>query len=103
MRTCFREVRPVYFQQQYEVLRREALSPRAGLECGHGLALFLAQGMAAWMAALSALLPPQVVTCGEVPSSTSPRCPELALGTRSDLRRILAGMVLACSQELPHE
>ncbi len=103
MRTCFREVQPVYFQQQYEALRQEALSCRAGLERGHGLALFLAQGMAAWMAALSALRPRQVVTCSQVQSSTSPRCPELALGTRSDLRRILAGMVLACSQELGHE
>ncbi len=44
MRTCFGEVRPVYFQQQYEALRREALSSRAGFERGHGLALFLAQG-----------------------------------------------------------
>jgi len=94
---------PVYFEHQYEALRREALSPRAGLERGHGLALFLAQGMAAWMAALSALLPPQVVTCGEVPSRTSPRRPELALGIRSDVRTILAAMVLACSREMPHE
>ncbi len=103
MRTCFREVQPVYFQQQYEALRQEALSCRAGLERGHGLALFLAQGMAAWMAALSTLLPPQVASCSQVSPSTSGRCPELALGIRSDLRTILAGMVLACSQELGHE
>ena len=103
MRTCFREVRPVYFQQQYEALRREGLSPRAGLARGHGLALFLSQGMAAWMVALSTLLPPQAISGSQVSPSTSPRCPELALGIRSDLRRILAGMVLACSQELGHE
>ncbi len=103
MRTCFREVQPVYFQQQYEALRQEALSCRAGLERGHGLDLFLAKGMEDWMAALSNLLPPQVASCSQVSPSTSGRCPELALGIRSDLRTILAGMVLACSQELGHE
>jgi hypothetical protein len=103
MRTCFREVRPVYFQQRYEALRREGLSPRTGLARGHGLALFLAQGMAAWMMALSTLLPPQAISGSQVSPSTSRRCPELAPSTGSDLKMILAGMVLACSQELPHE
>ncbi len=103
MRSRFGEEHRVYFQQQYEALRREAVSCRAGLERGHGLTLFLAQGMAAWMAALSALLPPRVATGGRVRPSPSRRCPELTLGMGSDLRTILAGMVLACTREVPHE
>lgn len=95
---------PVYFEHQYEVLRREALSSHRGLDRGHGLALFLSQGMVAWMMVLSTLRPPRVASSSsELKPAISRRRPELTLGIRSDLRKIFAGMVLACTQELPHE
>ncbi len=94
---------PVYFEHQYEALRREAFRSGGGLERGHGLALFLGHGMVAWMRVLSTLLPPPMASSSEPKPSPSCGHPELTLGMRSDLRKILAAMVLACSQELVYE
>lgn len=84
---------PLYLNEQYETLRREALAAQPLARRGHGLALFLCQGMTAWSRAVSALIPPP------------PRPPEpglsaeLAPGLRSDVVSIMADMVLSCSQE----
>jgi hypothetical protein len=86
-----------YLQTQYETLRREALEEDWG-ERGHGMALFLARGMSAWVGAVQAL----------APSASSPQkpCvddavrlsgPTLSLSYRAELTILLAGMVLACS------
>ncbi len=91
----------LYFEQQYEALRREALGLRGGSKRGHGLALFLSQGMAAWLAALCAFRPPR--TAASSRAGASPPGPAPALSARSDLIALLAAMVLACRKEAHHE
>jgi hypothetical protein len=85
-----------YLQNQYETLRREALEQDWG-ERGHGMALFLARGMSAWVAAVQALAPlasnPQPCADEAVRGSG----PTLSLSYRAELTTLLAGMVLACS------
>lgn len=91
---------PLYFQDQYEALRGEALDAHRSLERGHGLALFLARGMAAWLGALSALSPRTPSFSRELERSTCNPHPGLPQAVRSNLTLVLAGMVLACSEEL---
>ncbi|HEX8810692.1 MAG TPA: hypothetical protein VF742_01745 [Terracidiphilus sp.] len=78
-------------------MRREALAEN-GRERGHGLALFLARGMTAWVAAVGALTPavskPRQGAADHY--SDSPR-PTLSVSYRTELTTVLAGMVLACS------
>ena len=85
-----------YLQNQYEALRREALEEDWG-ERGHGMALFLARGMSAWVGAVQALAPsasnPQ--PCAD--DAVRPSGPTLSLSYRAELTTLLAGMVLACS------
>lgn len=87
---------PSYAQQQYEVLREHVLEAHSWR--GHGLLLFLTQGMAAWLSALSVLVPPptQGILSSEAPWNVPPLLPS---GRRSELTRVLADMVLACSGE----
>ena len=78
----------------YETLRREALATRPLGPRGHGLALFLTRGMAAWLAAVTALASP--VTPPTTPAEARP--PRTMLPPeRSELTTLLAGMVLACA------
>lgn len=82
--------------EQYQALRREALENASWGPRGHGLSLFLTQGMAAWLRALSWLSPRPV----ELPSVGTPcRLPALPSGARSDMSRVLAQMVLAVGWE----
>lgn len=81
---------------RYESLRGDATS---GIGRGHGLALFLSRGMSAWIDALAALGPPK-----PAPAPARSLGEPLAVGclqssVRSDLTTLLAGMVLACTQE----
>ena len=85
-----------YMFQQYEVLRQEAIESAPFGHRGHGLSLFLARGMTTWLAALTALIPqPSIPAQAALPPSR----PVLPSSVRSDLTLVLAGMVLACSQE----
>ena len=87
---------PGYALEQYEALRREALAVAPGGPRGHGLSLFLTQGMPAWLRALSWLSPrPVVLASAGVPSER----PALPGGARSDMTRVLARMVLAVGWE----
>lgn len=67
-------------------------------ERGHGMALFLARGMTAWVAAVEALAPaatkPQ--QCAADDAALSHR-PTISFSFRAELTTVLAGMVLACS------
>ena len=67
-------------------------------ERGHGLALFLARGMTAWVVAVEALTPAasKPRQCAADDASPSPR-PTLSFSFRAELTTVLAGMVLACS------
>jgi len=81
--------------RHYEALRREALATTPVGPRGHGLALFVTRGMAAWLTALAALVPRR----GLPPIVSAPReGPGRILPTvRTELTTVLAGMVLACA------
>lgn len=89
---------PEVWKQQYEALRKEAIEGNPLGPRGHGLALFLTQGMTSWLRALSALtsrLAPVVApTPASLPLGSAPALPS---AVRSDLTLVLANMVLACS------
>jgi hypothetical protein len=76
-------------REQYEALRREALEAAAPGPRGPGLALFLARGLPAWLATLTAL-PPRPAAAPGV------RGPTLGPAARRELTAVLAGMVRAC-------
>jgi hypothetical protein len=67
-------------------------------ERGHGMALFLARGMTAWVGAVEVLAPaasnPQSCASDD---AVRPSGPTLSLSHRAELTTVLAGMVLACS------
>ena len=84
---------------QYEVLRQEATDAVSSGPRGHGLALFLARGMSAWVEALATLAPKTASPPSQDPSGQGhDRVPDLPLSVRADLRMVLAGMVLGCAQ-----
>lgn len=84
-----------YVLEQYEALRCEALASAPEGARGHGLALFLGRGMAAWLAALRCLVPPGAAREAAGPA---PR-PRPLSAARAELTTLLAGMVLACTRE----
>jgi hypothetical protein len=88
---------PQAVRAQYEALRREATAAAPDAPRGHGLALFLARGLPAWLAALSALTPAGPSPRGPDPAPGEPRAP-LGPAVRQELTTVLAGMVLACTQ-----
>lgn len=83
------------WKQEYECLRQEALRP--GARRGHGLALFLSRGMMVWLKALTALKPRPVVQNAIEKSAAQSSIPQ------SDLRALLASMVLSCMGRETHE
>lgn len=91
---------PGHAREQYEVLRREAVETTATGRRGHGLAVFLTRGMAAWLRALAALAPQRIdpvpLQREVIPSDHVPVLPTYA---RSEWTAVLADMVLACSQK----
>ena len=91
---------PVYLLNQYEALRQEALGTDSLGRRGHGLALFISRGMAAWIDALSVLArQPRLVSETRQPS-TAHWMASLPSALRSDLTTVLADMVLTCTQEV---
>jgi hypothetical protein len=88
-----------YVLEQYERLRREAAEGSWDGERGHGLALFLARGMSAWIGALTALAP--AARQRQMLTEDSPRdpLPTPPRSVRAELTMALAGMVLACSRD----
>jgi hypothetical protein len=88
-----------YLVEQYEALRREATATGAGIGRGHGLVLFLTRGMTVWLEALTALEPPRAPVVQVFEPSVPERGAALTAALRVDLTTVLAGMVLACSEE----
>jgi hypothetical protein len=84
--------------EQYEALRREATETTLGGPRGHGLALVLTRGLPGWLAALTALTPPQRPPAGP-PEAPRHSGPLLVPSARTELTTVLAGMVLACAAE----
>ena len=91
---------PVYLLNQYEVLRQEALGTDALGRRGHGLALFISRGMAAWIEALSVLASQPRPVSQAREQSTANWMASLPSSLRSDLTTVLADMVLTCTQEV---
>lgn len=87
---------PAVVWEHYEALRREATTTGPDGPRGPGLALFLARGLPAWLAALAALLPLRPAA-GAVGELSGPPVPA-PLPARRELTTVLAGMVLACTQ-----
>jgi hypothetical protein len=81
-----------YLLEQYELLRREALEIAPHAQRGHGLLLFLARGMVAWIEAVSCLSGRRAAMA-EGTTSTLP------LSLRPEITTVLANMVLVCMQE----
>ena len=81
-----------YLQEQYELLRREAVELSPYAQRGHGLLLFLTRGMVAWIEAVSCLSGLRAVPA-EVTTST------LHFSLRPEITTVLANMVLVCMQE----
>ena len=89
---------PQDIAEQYEALRREALEVAPFGPRGHGLALLVARGLPAWLAALSALMPSRPSRRVDEPRSAPPRPPRLLPTARGELTTLLAGLVLACAE-----
>jgi hypothetical protein len=90
---------PRAIADQYEALRREALETGPFGPRGQGLALFLSRGMAAWLAALTALAWPVRATPPE-PEQPREEPVHVRPAVRAELTTVLAGMVLACTQPM---
>lgn len=84
--------------EQYQALRLEAVENVSWGARGHGLSLFLTQGMSAWLRALASLSPrPAETSSASIPCGLA----TVPIGARSDLTRVLARMVLAIGWEGP--
>lgn len=80
----------------YEQMRGTVMDPLSnGLVTLQGLALFLRQGMAAWMGAWSTSAPAQ-----EPDRAAPPTPPPLPQSIQAQLAMILAGMILSQRQEI---
>jgi hypothetical protein len=85
-----------YVLDQYEALRREALEVAPFAPRGHGLALFMARGLPAWLTAVATLAPPRPARAvDERPAAPASR---LLPAARVELTTVLASMVLRCTQ-----
>ncbi len=91
---------PVYLLNQYEALRHEALGTDSLGRRGHGWALFISRGMAAWIDALSVLASQPRPVSETCQPSTANWMASLPPSLRSDLTTVLADMVLSCTQEV---
>lgn len=81
-----------YLQEQYELLRSEALATCPHMRKGRGLSLFLTRGMKAWMEAVSCLAGPR-------PAAKEPGASRLPISLPPEIPTVLANMVLGCMQE----
>jgi len=77
--------------EQYEALRAQAIGECPGIATPQGLALFLRQGMAAWMLAWSECAP---VTSTTAPMSTNDKGNGLLDSLHSEVAVLLASMAL---------
>ena len=80
---------------RYEALRKDVVEAGGRRHTGHGLALFVRKGMAAWMNSFGEDEPVRGAAC-RVASSPGTGMPE---GIEKSLINILAGMALATALE----
>lgn len=79
---------------RYEQLRRDALNRGSDVFSGIGLAVFLRQGLTAWMRACGSVLTPSVNQVAQPAPSSS-----LPFDVRTETVLILAGMLLGNRSE----
>lgn len=89
---------PLGLVRRYEELRAQALGEPATLGTGRGLALFLRQGLVAWLALCQELLAHSEDE-PRLRSAWSASRPALPSATQSDVVRALASMALAAAQK----
>jgi hypothetical protein len=80
--------------QQYERLRQQALADDCSSNQGHGLAVFLQRGMAAWLNALLALTPRSVPSVASFDATA-----HTFASVQGEMTLVLAHMVLCCLKE----
>jgi hypothetical protein len=90
---------PSYMADQYEALRTQALGTHSASHRGHGLVLFLARGMAGWLAALAVLAPSAECPCNPNEGRSLDCRMNLPSSIQSDFTSVLADMVLALHPE----
>jgi hypothetical protein len=89
---------------QYEGLRREVLGTGPRDRSGHGLALFISRGMAAWINAVSILgRKPGRPALPVAEASPVGLIASWPTSLKADLTAVLADMVLTCTQETQDE
>jgi hypothetical protein len=94
-----RPVNAAYAREQYELLRREAVTVDPMGPRGHGLVLLMSRGISAWLETVQTLAPRAIAPTEHTPSTTGD-CPSWKTGDRADLTRVLASLVLTCVQEV---
>jgi len=92
--TVLNAIAPREWTARYEQLRRDALNRDSGLSSGIGLAVFLRQGLRAWMRACGRVVTPSV-------SQFAPPAPVngLPFDVRTQAVLILTGMLLGNRSE----
>lgn len=92
--TVLDAIAPREWTARYEQLRRDALNRGSDVSSGIGLAVFLRQGLRAWMRACGSVLTPSVNQVAQ-PASVS----ALPFDVRPETVLILAGMLLGNRSE----
>ena len=95
-----RPVNAAYVREQYELLRREAVTADPMGPRGHGLVLLMSRGISAWLETVQTLTPRAIAPAEPTASTTGADCPSWKTGDRADLTRVLASLVLTCVQEV---
>jgi hypothetical protein len=82
--------------EQYEQLRREAITRSEQRSKGLGLALFLQRGMTAWLRAWAQCTNHAAATAHSQPATTASAVP---IDLRAQVATLLAGIILDLQQE----
>lgn len=89
-----------YVRDQYECVRREAMTTDPTAPRGHGLALLMTRGMSRWLQAVQTLAPPPLAPPGRRDAIASSDRVAWQANDRAQLTHVLASLVLTCVQEV---
>ncbi len=89
-----------YVHEQYERVRREAMTTDPTAPRGHGLALLMTRGMSSWLQAVRTLAPPPVARSRRMDAIAPSDRVAWQATDRTQLTHVLASLVLACVQEV---
>ena len=89
-----------YVREQYELLRREAMTADPMGPRGHGLVLLMTRGVSAWLDTVQTLTSRTIAPAAHTASMASVEGTPWKAGDRADLTRVLASLVLTCVPEV---